>query len=155
GTVRGHGPFHAPTIHESLILLQLFMGVVATTTLVLAAVTAERGRAEASLQQSYDLLRAVVEGTTDAVFVKDRQGRYLMINAAGAGFLGKAVAEVTGKDDTELFSPATARAIMEGDRRVMESGAVQTVEDVGTAAGVTRTYLATKAPYRDAQGNVA
>src|SRR5205807_1808761 len=47
-----------------------------------------------------------------------------------------------------------ARAIMEGDRRVMESGAVQTLEDVGTAAGVTRTYLATKAPYRDAQGNV-
>src|SRR5262249_27358144 len=27
-------------------------------------------------------------------------------------------------------------------------------EDVGTAAGVTRTYLSTKGPYRDAQGNV-
>ena len=137
GTVHGYGPFHAPTIHESLILLQLFMGVVATTTLVLAAVTTERARAEESLQQSYDLLRAVIEGTTDAVFVKDRQGRYLMINAAGAGFLGKTVAEVIGQDDTQLFSPQTARAIMEGDRRIMATGEIQTYEDVGTAAGVT------------------
>src|SRR5262249_37191043 len=78
----------------------------------------------------------------------------LMINTAGARFLGRAVAEVVGKDDMELFSPETARVIMEGDRRIMATGAVQTFEDVGAAAGVTRTYLATKGPYRDAQGNV-
>lgn len=113
-----------------------------------------RKQAEEALQQSYELLRAVIEGTTDAIFVKDRQGRYLMINTAGAGFLGKAVAEVIGKDDTELFSPQTARAIMEGDRRIMATGEIQTYEDVGTAAGVTRTYLSTKGPLRDARGDV-
>src|SRR5262249_34961088 len=113
-----------------------------------------RKQAEASLRQSYNLLHAVIEGTTDAVFVKDRQGRYLMINTAGARFLGKTVTEVIGKDDTELFSPETARLIMEGDRRIMATGAVQTYEDVGAAAGVTRTFLSTKGPYRDAQGNV-
>src|SRR5262249_56874942 len=73
---------------------------------------------------------------------------------AGARFLGRTVAEVIGKDDTELFSPETARLIMEGDRRIMATGAVQTYEDVGVAAGVTRTYLSTKGPYRDAQDNV-
>src|SRR5437588_459525 len=40
------------------------------------------------------------------------------------------------------------------DRRVMESGEAQTAEDHLTAAGVTRTYLATKAPYRDGRGEV-
>jgi PAS domain S-box-containing protein len=281
GTVCGHGPFAAPTTHGSLILLQLFMGVVAFTTLVLGAVTIERERAkeaaresrdelhltleaarvgtwnwdqhsgtmcwsdtlerihglaagtfggtfdaflesihpedrnkvlqairgalkeaqdyeieyrsvcadgglrwmgsrgrmlydagqplrmhgicsditprkqaEESLRASYDLLRAVTEGTTDAVYVKDRLGRYLMINTAGARFLGKTVAEVLGKDDTELFSPETARLILEADRRIMATGEVQTYEDVAAAAGVTRTYLTTKGPYRDAQGNV-
>jgi PAS domain S-box-containing protein len=154
GTVHGYGPFHAPTTHESLILLQLFMGVVAITTLLLAAVMAERGRAEESLQQSYFLVRAVVDGTTDAVFVKDRHGRYLMINAAGAGFLGQTVAEVIGRDDMQLFSPQTARAIMEGDRRIMATGETHTYEDVATTAGVTRTLLSTKGPYRDAQGTI-
>jgi len=113
-----------------------------------------RKQAEESLRQSYDLLRAVIEGTSDAVFVKDRQGRYLMINTAGARFLGRTVAEVIGKDDTELFSRETARVIMEGDCRIMATGETQTYEDVGTAAGVTRTYLSTKGPYRDAQGNI-
>src|SRR5262249_49535924 len=136
------------------ILVQVFMGVVAVTTLVLGAVTLERKQAEEHRQESCDLLSAVVEGTTDAVFVKDRQGRYLMINNAVSCFLGRTVKEVLGKDDTELFSPETARAIMEGDRRIMATGAVLTFEDVGTAAGVTRTYLAAKGPYRDSQGNV-
>ncbi len=154
GTAGGRGPFAFPGTHESLILLLFFLGVVAVTTLVLAAVTAERERAKGALQQNYGLLSAVVEGTTDAVFVKDRRGRYLMINTAGARFLGKAVAEVLGKDDTELFSPETAREIMAADRRVMATGEAQTFEDVGTAAGVTRTFLSTKVPYRDARGNV-
>src|SRR5262249_33124566 len=74
--------------------------------------------------------------------------------SGGGRFLGRTVAEVIGKDDTELFSPETARAIMEGDRRIMATGETQTYEDVGTAAGVTRTYLSTKGPYRDAQGTI-
>ena len=55
-------------------------------------------------QQRQALLHAVVEGTSDALFVKDRQGRYLMINSAGAQLLGKSAEEVVGKDDLELFT---------------------------------------------------
>ncbi len=113
-----------------------------------------RKLAEEALQKNHLLLQAISEGTTDAVFVKDLQGRYLTINTAGARLLGKRVEEVIGKDDTELFSPDTARAIMEGDRLVRATGETQTYEDVGTAAGVTRTYLSTKGPYRDVRGNV-
>jgi PAS domain S-box-containing protein len=114
----------------------------------------ERQRAERALVESYSLLNAVVEGTSDAVFVKDLRGRYLMINSAGARFLGKKVEEVIGKDDRELFTPDTARAVMETDRQVMASGASQTFEETATAAGVTRTYLATKNVFRDAHGQV-
>ena len=43
---------------------------------------------------------------------------------------------------------------MERDRAVMASGVASTEEEVLTADGVTRVYLATKAPYRDASGAV-
>ena len=43
---------------------------------------------------------------------------------------------------------------MAHDRRVMESGVADTDEKQLTAGGVTRTYLASKAPYRDRQGNI-
>jgi PAS domain S-box-containing protein len=115
---------------------------------------AQHRRTEENLQRQYGLLQAIIEGTTDAVFVKDREGRYLMINTAGARFLGRPVADILGKDDTAVFSPETGREIMETDRRIMAEGRIQTIEDVGTAAGVTRTYLATKGPYRDGQGKV-
>ena len=41
-TVRGVGPFASPDVHDSLILVQAFMGVLGGTGLVLAAATAER-----------------------------------------------------------------------------------------------------------------
>jgi PAS domain S-box-containing protein len=123
--------------------------IVATTRDV-----TERRQAEDELQRHLQILRAVMEGTTDAVFVKDLDGRYLMINEAGARLVGKTVAEILGKDDRELFSPETARQVMEGDRKTMASGRTLTYEEVGTAAGVTRTYLSTKGPYRDGEGKV-
>ena len=44
-TALGHGPFAAGTLRESLLPLQLFMAVVATSTLVLAATVSERDQA--------------------------------------------------------------------------------------------------------------
>ena len=68
------------------------------------------------------LLRAVAEGTTDAVYVKDREGRYLMINTAGARLLGRDVAEVIGRDDRAFFPLEEAEAIRDADRALMDSG---------------------------------
>ncbi len=114
----------------------------------------ESKRAEAEIQRTTDLLRAIAEWTPDAVFVKDPVGRYLLFNPAAAKFVGRRVEDVIGRDDTELFDPESARVVMDRDRAVMASGEIDTGEEVLTAAGVTRTFLATKAPYRDKQGNV-
>jgi integral membrane sensor domain MASE1 len=46
GTAQGHGPFVRPTLNQSLILLQTFVGVVTVTTLALVAVLAERRQAK-------------------------------------------------------------------------------------------------------------
>lgn len=116
----------------------------------------ERKRAEEELKESHDLLQSVMEGTTDAVFVKDLQGRYLMINRAGAEALGKSVEEIVGKDDTELFDTEDGRQVMEEDRKILDAGETRTTEDTKTAEGQTpRTFLSTKGPYRDGEGNVA
>ncbi|HEX4607451.1 MAG TPA: PAS domain-containing protein, partial [Urbifossiella sp.] len=107
-----------------------------------------------AVARAQDLLRAVADGTPDAVFAKDRDGKYLLFNEAAARFVGKPVAEVLGRDDTALFDPAGAAAVMARDRRVAETEVGETEEEVLTAAGVTRVYLATKAPCRDAAGAV-
>ncbi len=114
----------------------------------------EQKQTEQKLKQSLDLLRAVTEGTTDAVFAKDKDGRYLMINSQGAGIVGKTPEEILGRDDTSLFEPETARATMEMDRQIMEGGETRTIESVGIGGGVRRVYLSTKGPLYDQGGNI-
>ena len=113
-----------------------------------------RKRTEAALLESHGLLNAVIEGTSDAIFVKDLEGCYRLINSAGARFLGRSVDDVLGKDDRALFSAETGALVMAHDRRVIASGASLTSEEIATAAGTTRTYLSTKSAQRDEQGNV-
>jgi PAS domain S-box-containing protein len=115
---------------------------------------AERKQAEQAVRLSHGLLLAVAEGTTDAVYVKDLDGRYLMINQAGAVMLGMTVEEVIGKDDFNVFEPETARATRKRDQKILSSGKAMTFESEDTAAGVTRLFHSTKAPYRDQDGNI-
>ena len=109
---------------------------------------------EERLRQTSELLQAVADGTSDAIYVKDSEGRYLLFNAAAARFVGRSVEDVLGHDDTAIFGPADARLVMDRDRAVMESGQINTDEEELTAAEATRIYLATKAPFRDALGNI-
>ncbi|MDB5310155.1 MAG: Blue-light-activated protein [Gemmataceae bacterium] len=113
-----------------------------------------RKRAEGEARRTTELLRAVADSTTDAVFVKDPEGKYLLCNPATAAFLGRPAEDVLGRTDAELFEPEGARLVMARDRLVIESGRPQTDEETLTLAGVTRTFLATKAPYRDGHGTV-
>jgi len=106
------------------------------------------------LQHSVSLLRGITEGTTDGVFVKDLQGRYLMINSAGAAFAGRSADEIVGKTDLDLFSADTAEVVRQKDRQVLTQGVTQTFEESGTSNGVCRVYLSTKGPYRDAHGEI-
>jgi two-component system, cell cycle sensor histidine kinase and response regulator CckA len=106
------------------------------------------------LKEQNDLLNSIFVNTTDAVYVKDLNGRYLMINPAGADFIGKSIAQVLGRDDSELFPPESVATIRDRDRRAQESSAPCTTEEVLTINGVTRTYLSSKGAYRDAHGNV-
>ena len=107
-----------------------------------------------TLGRSQALLQAGTEGSSDAIYVKDAQGRYLMCNASACQLLGRSLAAVLGQDDTALFPPEEARRIMEGDRQVMAADTPQTQEEYLTCHGEARTFLSTKAPVRDAEGRV-
>ena len=115
----------------------------------------ERKQAEEELRESHTLLRSVVEGANDSVFLKDVRGCYLMVNSACASVLGKPKKEILGKVDSEILPPEVARRLMEIDHLVMTTGENGTYEEQVPMAGGTRTFLTTKAPYRDSQGKVA
>lgn len=107
------------------------------------------------LHSSNNLLQSVIEGTSEAIYMKTTDGRYVLINTAGAGYLGLTPQDVVGKTDLDLFTPATAEFIRRGDRQVMESGQGMNVEETLESGDGTRTFLSTKNPWRDAKGQLA
>ena len=119
------------------------------------AVAIKRKRAEEALQRSETLLRAIINGANDPVFLKDRQCRTLMANAATAEASGISLDDILGKvvlvyhKDLEC-----ARAIMENDKRVMENDRAEVIEERVYSGTVMRTFLSSKTPWHDAQGNV-
>ena len=79
----------------------------------------------------------------------------LPLTPTSANFLGKPIEEIIGKDDLELMSAESAREIMAKDRLVMAAGIAETFEDEISADDETpTTFLTTKAPWRDANGNI-
>ena len=76
GTYSGTGPFADRALAERLTLLQGFMANLAGSTLVLAAVTTERRRAESALREAHDELEARVQQRTtelrDAVLAREQ-----------------------------------------------------------------------------------
>lgn len=117
---------------------------------------AERKLAEEKLEAHNNLLREIVKGTPDAVFAKDLQGRYLMINSAGAEFSGRRSEDFIGRADEEIYPPNIARRFVADDRKVLESGKTHTFEGTAIASdGSLHTYLVTKSPYRGQEGEIA
>jgi PAS domain S-box-containing protein len=106
------------------------------------------------LQDSHALLNAIVDGTSDAIFLKDLEGRYLMANRATLEALGKPLEAVLGQKDADLFPPESAERIEETDAAVMSSGEARLAEETLTTANGTTTYLANKSPYRDGHGRI-
>ena len=90
----------------------------------------------------------------DGVYVKDRQGRYLMVNASGAAHLGYVPDQLVGRTDPEVFPGQLGERLMRSDQEIMASGEPQTVEEPVVVGGQLRTYLSTKAPLRDSSGAV-
>ncbi|MFB2834505.1 EAL domain-containing protein [Floridanema evergladense] len=109
-------------------------------------------------EDSSTILTAIVEGMTDAVFVKNHQGRYLMINEPGARFLGKSVNQVINAYDWELFPREVAQQIRESDRLVLTTGETVTYEQNITILNQnnlpeSRIFLVSKSVYHNSEGN--
>jgi PAS domain S-box-containing protein len=115
----------------------------------------EERRAGDALRRSETILRAVIEGTTNLVCVKDQRGRIIIANSAMTRFIGKPESEIIGKSDLELVADAQQAAkILENDRHIMATGDSQTVEETGKGAAGRWDYLFTKSPYHDLDGQV-
>jgi integral membrane sensor domain MASE1 len=92
GTVHGSGPFSGVTLNDSLVLLQTFTGVVALTSLTLAASASERRRAEQALNRRVTELAALNDASKEFLGNLDTRALYASICRLVVTRLGLAAA---------------------------------------------------------------
>lgn len=154
-----YAPIHAQALWLALTLAGLTLaagtGVAFTWHRLESGFYRQKYEAELEQKRSRALLNSVIEATSDMVYVKDIDGRYLLVNSALCHAGGRPASEILGQDDTAVFSPPAAKAIMDRDREIMTNRETVTMEEEVTfRTGATRTCLSAKGPLMDHSENV-
>ncbi len=118
------------------------------------SISVRRQLAEAEAERTHRMLEAVIMGTSDSIFVKDLDGRFLALNDAAASNLGLSRTAVVGRSLLDILPKAQADVMADSDRLVLERGTVEHFEEEVAFADGTRVFLTTKGPYRGADGTV-
>jgi len=139
-TAHNAGPFVRESITDSLLSSQLFLAAAALTSLILAAVTAERERAAVALVANEERLRSVVQSMAEGLIVRDARGLITDCNAAAEQILGLRRDELRGRRPEAVLSEvADADGASLGPARLLGEAALRSgAPEEGLVARVAR-----------------
>ena len=155
-TTRGDGLFALASAAPEMqaMSLQALALVTMLTPLLFATAIDDQRAAEDRLRSNLSILQAVMDNTTDFIYVKDHLGRYLLMNQAGADIVRRPLSEIIGKRDVDVLPPEQADYARQRDQLLFAAGHPLTYEESGTYAGRKYTVLTTKSPFRNAAGEI-
>ena len=96
--------------------------------------------------------QAVLDNTTAVIYIKDTQGRYLLINRQFEALFHVTQEQVINKTDYDLFPVAMADAFRANDQMVFETRTPLEFEEVAPRDGECRTYISIKFALCDSAG---
>jgi PAS domain S-box-containing protein len=128
-------------------------GPVSAVLSITRDITSEM-RAEAAERRANELLRAITDNIPEHVLVKDLELRYLYLNQHALDWLGNSRLGAIGKRLSDLIPADEAEPAEAQDREVLATGETVQREIVFRTATGSRTFLTTKAPFRDARGQI-
>jgi diguanylate cyclase (GGDEF)-like protein/PAS domain S-box-containing protein len=111
--------------------------------------------AQRALTESEERLRAVFDHSPITIDLKDKHGRYLLVNRNYAAQHGETVETVSGAKTTDIYPTEAAKAIRAHEMAVLDWGKAIEREYRIRRNGTERTQLVVKFPIRDAEGEIA
>jgi PAS domain S-box-containing protein len=102
--------------------------------------------------EASQLLQAVLENSTAIVYVKDLQGRYLLISRRYETLFGVSQEQLAGRTDYDVFPKEVADAVRANDSRVLATRTPLEFEEVVPHGDVMHTYISLKFPISGPSG---
>ncbi|MDX1991809.1 MAG: PAS domain S-box protein [bacterium] len=113
----------------------------------------QRQRVESELREERNMMRTLIDNLPDHIYVKDRKGRFLLANTAGAaGFELGLVSALLGKTDFDFMPGELAQEYFDEEQELMRSG--KTVTRELRRKDGEEWLLMTKVPLHDSQGAI-
>jgi len=109
---------------------------------------------EERLNESHQFLSELFEHSAAVVFVKDREGRYEVVNRKWEEVTGIPRENAVGKTDSHLFPGPAGEQLWASDRKVLDSGQPLEVEATIGDGPAGRTFLTVKFPVRAGDGTL-
>jgi PAS domain S-box-containing protein len=128
-------------------------GVIAGTVGITRDVN-ELKLTQEALLKSQQLYRTLVDCLPQQVVYKDRELNFLSVNAGFARLAGQRADELMGKNDHSVFPREVAERRQADDRRVLESGHPEVMEEVDIHEGRRRVLEVTRVPVISEDGLV-
>lgn len=151
GAVEGHAPFVASTPDHTILSLQMFLAVLSAPFLMLSGIVVELRHAARAVELAHKELRSILDHTPAFVYVKDRQGRYIYANRRARALKDH---DFIGHSTADLFPAGVAAALVAEDDTVINTDNPIIKEEVLDRGTGNRTYLTTKFPLRDPDGEI-
>jgi PAS domain S-box-containing protein len=112
-----------------------------------------RRKAEQAIRESERRLGAILNNTQAVIYLKNLDGRYLLVNRRFEEVFHLRAEGVIGKDDRALWPPQMAEFYIANDRKVLEAGrSLQFEETAQQDDGQTHIYVSLKFPLLDLDG---
>ncbi|MET0377332.1 MAG: EAL domain-containing protein [Rhizorhabdus sp.] len=95
------------------------------------------------LERQQALLQTVVDGVSDLIFAKDREGRFILVNRA----LREGCGLELGSRTEDLFEPDLVDGYEGVDQQIFETGQAVTADEVIPIRGEARLFQTVKVPW--------
>ncbi|GAA4604910.1 PAS domain S-box-containing protein [Actinoplanes octamycinicus] len=99
-----------------------------------------------------DQLMALIDYTSAVIYMRDADGRYLLVNREYERLFGLRREDIVGLTDHDLFPADVADAFRENDLQALAGGVPVQMEEVAPGDDGVRNYLTVKFPLIDADG---
>ncbi|MBT6046951.1 MAG: DUF3365 domain-containing protein [Candidatus Scalindua sp.] len=109
---------------------------------------------ERLLKESEEKLRAIIDNTTAVIYLKDINGKYILINHQYEMLFNISKKEVIGKTDNDIFPKDIAGVLSKNDKKVFVTNSSFTIEETVPHGEELNTYISLKFPLLNKDNNI-
>jgi len=107
-----------------------------------------------TVQANEAKLQAVIDNAPAVIYIKDREGKYLLVNSSYERLVSRPREQIIGTFDYEIFPEDIAKSTRDTDLEVLKKGKPLELDETALQADGMHHFLSTKFPLVDRKGEI-